>query len=358
MKAKRADLVPGCVLLNDIYVRTAQPIMTRKTVLTKEHLDVLEAFLIDEVEVEPFLNNGEPFLPKQPLANKNQDEHISDNPLIQAYFEGVQKYKTFFQSWQKGQPVDIFSVIGFFNPLIDQFLSAPKELMSLYLYSGKADYLFHHAVAVGLMSAYFARKLHYSKKEVYEIGLSGLLADCGMAKLPPSVYEKANRLTKTEYLLLEKHPIYSYQMLKDLPTVKEGVVLAVLQHHERLDGSGYPLKLSHEQLHPYGKVIAVIDVFHAMICLRPYRPKHPIFKVLEMIYHDQFGKFDHKIISSLMDEIARFSLGTKVMLSNHQLAEIVFTDPQKPTRPIVRLENGATLALANHPDLYIEDILS
>ncbi|MGV3488552.1 MAG: HD-GYP domain-containing protein [Tuberibacillus sp.] len=361
MKVNRVDLVPGCVLSSDIYVKSTTPIMTKKTVLSKEHIDVLKAFLVDTVEVEPVLENGEAFKPSYIVNNnkKQQDHSITHvNPFVDTYLQGVFQYKQLFETWQQGKNIDIFKVVSFLNPLIDKFISHPTELMKLYQYSGSKDYIFHHSVSVGLLSAYFSTKLNYSKKEVFEIGMAGLLADCGMAKLPPRLYEKPNQLMKKEFFLLEKHPVYSYQMLKDLPTIKEGVMLGVLQHHERLDGSGYPLRLKNDKLHPYGKLIAVFDVFHAMICIRPYRPRQSLYKVLELMNQDQFGKFDHKILSLLIDEIAHLSVGTRVKLSNHEIGEIVFTDRMQPTRPIVRLENGATIALSHNRELFIEDVLS
>ena len=179
-----------------------------------------------------------------------------------------------------------------------------------------------------------------------------------MAKLPPRLYEKPNHLTKMEFSQLEQHPVYSYQMLKDLPSIREGVVLAALQHHERLDGSGYPLKIKNQKLHPYGKLIAVIDVYHAMISIRPYRPKQSPFKVLELMSQEQFGKFDPQILFLLIDEIVRLSIGTRVRLSNFDVGEIVFTERSQPTRPIVRLEGGSTIALKDHRELFIDEILS
>ena len=277
---------------------------------------------------------------------------------MNAYLQGVEQYKTLFQSWQQGKNIDIFSIVSFFNPLIDLFLDKPFDLMGLYHYSTEKGYIFHHSVSVGLMSAYFATKLKYSPKEVSEIGIAGLLADAGMAKLPPRLYEKPNHLTKMEFSQLEQHPVYSYQMLKDLPSIREGVVLAALQHHERLDGSGYPLKIKNQKLHPYGKLIAVIDVYHAMISIRPYRPKQSPFKVLELMSQEQFGKFDPQILFLLIDEIVRLSIGTRVRLSNFDVGEIVFTERSQPTRPIVRLEGGSTIALKDHRELFIDEILS
>ena len=170
MKVNCVDLISGCVLSSDVYVKSSTPIMLKKTVLTQEHIDVLEAFLIRIVDIEPILVDGESFTTKNKnvvLKEKTQENQFSHvNPIVNAYLQGVEQYKTLFQSWQQGKNIDIFSIVSFFNPLIDLFLDKPFDLMGLYHYSTEKGYIFHHSVSVGLMSAYFATKLKYSPKEV------------------------------------------------------------------------------------------------------------------------------------------------------------------------------------------------
>ncbi|WP_077616205.1 HD-GYP domain-containing protein [Caenibacillus caldisaponilyticus] len=356
MKVNRAELVEGCVLAADVYSKAAVPLMKKKTVLTDWHLEVLNAFLIDSVDIEPVLDNGEPFK-RRPDRTQSPESGVVEDPLLESFLDAVQKFKGYFQDWQQGKPVDIFSAFNMITQLVHPFLERPDALFGLYRFSKPSGYLYDHSVSVGLISAYLAHKMKHPKRQILEIGLAGLLADCGMAKLPPRLYEKRDVLTHLERRQIEKHTIYGYQMLKDHSAAKEGVLLAVLQHHEREDGSGYPLRLSRENIHPYAKIVAVADTFHALICERPYRKKHSPFSALDLLRHDHFGQLDHKVLSLLADEVANRSVGKKVLLSNDTVGEIVFIYANAPTRPLIRLDDGETFSLLDHRDVYIEEVL-
>ncbi|MFC4619719.1 HD-GYP domain-containing protein [Camelliibacillus cellulosilyticus] len=356
MKVKRRDLVEGCILSSDVYSKSTTPLITKQTVLTSEHLDVLKAFLIEDVSVEPKLVSGQKF--RVSLSrNHITDEVLSEIPTIHHYLQGVKQHEKLFNDWQQGKNIDIFSVVALINPLIDGFLEDPIHLFEVNNYVVSEAYIHHHAIGVGLLSAYIGDKLNYPKKEVYDIGLAGFIADCGMAKLPPRLYRKREVLNETEIRQIERHPIYGYQMLKDLPTVKEGVVQAVLQHHEREDGSGYPLKIVGKRLHPYAKIVSISDAYFAMISERPYRRKRTPFKVLELIRQEGFGKYDHHVYSVLADEVIRFTIGRKVRLTNQTTGEIAFIPKGYPIYPILRMESGVTLSLKDHPELDIEELL-
>ncbi|WP_340452308.1 HD-GYP domain-containing protein [Peribacillus butanolivorans] len=147
-------------------------------------------------------------------------------------------------------------------------------------------------------------------------------------------------------------------MIKDSSIIKDSVKLAILEHHGRLDGTGYPQTIKTKSMHVFSKIIAVADVFHAMTSERLYRKKQSPFKVMEMILHDDFGKFDLAVVKTLLSELANFSIGSKVKLNNGSIAEIVFIDPSSQTRPLVKVvDNEQIINLGINRELYIEEIL-
>ena len=200
--------------------------------------------------------------------------------------------------------------------------------------------------------------MKYDIADVYQVTLAGCLADCGMAKIPPKILSKSTSITALEYEEIRKHPIYSLKMLQRSTLLKESVKHAVLQHHERLDGSGYPRGKSEQKPHAFAKIVAVADVYHAMASERIYRKKQSPFKVIEMIMQDGFGKFDITVINKLLSCIMNYSMGSRVRLSNGYIAEIVFIDKQSPTRPLIKVFDTDELINLNHNrDLFIEEIL-
>lgn len=363
MRVKPTQLQNGCITIKDVQSLTDFPIVKGNTILNEGHLAILRAFLIESVEVKTVLANGEPFKPKPLKELSDEQEEIEvgteEKPdFVYQYLEAVKQYKRLFQSWQAGNRVEMVAVRKILVPLFEQIVHSPNDLLHLHHYSSKEDYLIHHSVYVGLLAAYLGNKLQYSKGDWYQLGFSGALADAGMAKLPPTILKKQGHLTAIEYEDVKKHPIHSYKMLKGVAGVTDSVLLAVLQHHERYDGSGYPLGVDAQKIHLFSQIVAVADVYHAMTSERYYRSKRSPYQVLEEISKDQFGKFDLKVVEALMQSLVQVSVGKRIRLSSGEEAEIIFFDSAMPTRPLVKLvSNGEMIQLTQQSALHIEEIL-
>ncbi|MGM7703295.1 HD-GYP domain-containing protein [Pseudalkalibacillus sp. Hm43] len=357
MKVHVQNLKTGDMLNQDVFSLSSRPIVGQGTELTREHIEVLKAFNIREVDVKPSQVTTDP-KQEQTDTTTTVDTPTLYDDFYPKYMKAVSQYKKIFSNWQAGSPVDLFQVRQEIVPLIELAITKPKTILSLHHFSSEKDYVYHHAISVALISSFLAKKLSYSKGDIIQIGLAGALIDCGMSKVQPRILTKKETLKKEEFEEIKQHPILGYKMLKGTPGIKEDVLLSILQHHEREDGSGYPLGTKGNNLRPFSRVVAIADVFHAMTSERFYRMKQSPFKVLEQMLMDQFGKFDPKILNVLVSELSNFSVGTKVELSNTQIGEIVFMDPQSHTRPMVKIESGDIIALKQRNDLYIENILS
>ncbi|MBO0998256.1 HD domain-containing protein [Bacillus sp. SD075] len=157
---------------------------------------------------------------------------------------------------------------------------------------------------------------------------------------------------------IHAHPIFSYKMIKDSSIIKDLVKIAVLEHHGRLDGTGYPKGVKTKPMNLFSKIIAVADVFHTMTSERTYRRKQSAFKVLERILHDDFGKFDIGVVKTLLSSFANFSIGSMVKLNNGFIAEIIFIDAGSQTRPVIKvMDSEQIINLGINRKLYIEEIL-
>lgn len=360
MKVKPNQLQEGCILAKDVESNSNQALMRKKTVLYEDYINVLKVFLVEAVEVEATLIDGKPFMPKEVLDEEEKPSEVEyeNKSFMDLYLQAVQTYKKLFQSWQAGSKVDILIIRKTLLSLLEKLDQYPEEIISIHHYATKQDYIFHHAVSVGVLSAYLGRKQNYTKAEEIQVGIAGMMADSGMAKIPNSILNKNGSLSSLEFDEMKKHATYSYQMIKDIHGITDGVLLGVLQHHERDDGSGYPMGVSSQKLHKFSRVIAVIDVFHAMTSERYYKQKQSPYKVIELIVKDNFGKFDIKVVQTLANLIAYFSVGSKVRLNNGDLGEVVFLEPHAPVRPMIKIEpSGEFIKLATRSDLYIEEII-
>jgi HD-GYP domain-containing protein (c-di-GMP phosphodiesterase class II) len=195
MKVKRKQLKEGCILSADILLFSPQPIMRKKTVLTKELLDVLEIFLIQDIQVEEKLVTGEAYIPTQLLDDEVEEVKevgkLDEKSFINLYLEAVKKYKKAFERWDSGYKVDILEIRNMFLPLFEKIIDDAGSILSIHHYTKKEDYIFHHAVSVAVLSAFLGKKLNFSKGEWIQIGLAGAMADSGMSKIEKkNYYEK------------------------------------------------------------------------------------------------------------------------------------------------------------------------
>lgn len=359
---KVADLKEGYQLIEDVKGLTKYPIIPKNTILTKETIEVLKVFFIEEVNVaEPVKRKRSP--KKHPEALENEPNRTEEETRPQKhmfflnYLKAVESYKNQFINWQSGIQVDINKIRKFLIPLLNALEENPIQLLLLQNHVKKQDYLYHHAVSVGLISGYIAKRLKLGKGDSIQVALAGCLSDCGMAKIDPVLLQKES-LTETEKEEIKMHPQLSYKMVHQIPSLNQGAKLGILQHHERLDGSGYPLGEKGDHIHLYAKIIAISDVYHAVVCDRVYKEKVSPFQALEILNYEQFGQFDIKIMETFTNSISSFSLNEYVKLSTGQTAKIIYINNRYPTRPVVRIEgSGEIVSLEEKKDIFIEEIM-
>ncbi|MFB5088793.1 HD-GYP domain-containing protein [Psychrobacillus sp. PGGUH221] len=359
------ELRLGSTIAEDILVNTKTPIIRKDTKILREHIQVLRAFNINKVPVtidNMFNRSDEEIMrlndekAKKTIIENNAPE-IKTN-FAQLYNDAVSNYHKEFLAWESGMKVDVARLRNIIMPLVERASADRQSLFYLNNYSTKEKYIAHHSIAVGILSGAIAKKLNYSNGEIIQIATAGLMADTGMAKVNSKIRDKKSHLTEADFSEIKKHTIYSFQMIKDSPLLKPEMKLAIFQHHERLDGSGYPKGEKMENVSIYSQIIAVADVFHAMTSERIYRAKSSPFKVLEMIKEEEFGKYNIQVVNALISLVGAVPISTRVLLSNGEIGEVVFLHRDSPFRPMIRLtENGEIIDLNAKRSVYIEALV-
>ena len=208
------------------------------------------------------------------------------------------------------------------------------------------EYTFKHSVDVASIAMIMAKQNHMSDKDVYQIGVSGLLHDLGKSEIPNEVLNKPGRLTDEEFAVMKSHPILGYNILKEKPDMVPEILLGVLQHHEKMDGRGYPIGLNAEKISPYAKILAVADIYDALVTERPYKKGFTPRDSVEMIMA-MTGELDINAIKIFLDSIILYPVGSQVSLSNGEVARVVENIPGYPTRPkVVGLGSGKVYNLS------------
>jgi len=158
-------------------------------------------------------------------------------------------------------------------------------------------YTFTHACNVGTYCAVLAVRMdQFNATESAEIAAGGLLHDLGKRHIPPRILNKVGKLTDDEWELVRQHPVTGFQELSTRGDLTHGQLMMVYQHHERLDGSGYPCGVMGDEIHPWAKICAVADVFDAMTCKRPYRHAIPLAEVHDHLRRFAGSRFDIEVV--------------------------------------------------------------
>ncbi|KAA0566112.1 HD-GYP domain-containing protein [Rossellomorea aquimaris] len=361
MKVHRGEIQLGCIVAEDIMGMAANPIIPKNTIIEEEHLTILQAFHITELIIEKTKADGRPFRSPVSIDKEMVEEEIINEPVgfIDLYLMTIKEFKKEFMNWQSGTSVNVARVRELMLPVIQTVQENYTYVYSLHQYCTKKDYLFHHAISVGIISAMLGKKLGLNPGQVNQLALAGVLADCGMAKVSPHILTKEQPLTESEFKEVKLHTANGYKMVKDTPLLKTETKLAIFQHHERFDGTGYPSSEKNNRIHLYSQIVGIADVFHAMTSERIYRSKQPFFKVLDMISEDLFGKFDIKVVNGLLQLLGDLRTGTSVRLSTGQYGEVMYTKPNAYTKPIVKINKTEELVdLSQQKEIYISEVFA
>jgi putative nucleotidyltransferase with HDIG domain len=228
------------------------------------------------------------------------------------------------------------------------------SLASIFTVDG---YLYHHSVNVAILSTALALAKGYGQKEITEIGVGALLHDIGCTKVPQEILSKPGRYSDLEYEMMKKHTEWGYEMLREQDGISLLSAHIAYQHHERLDGSGYPRGLKGDEIHEYAKIVGMCDVYEALTAKRFHRDAFLPHEALEFILGGGTALFDLNLVRLFAKNVAVYPIGMTVKLNTNETAVVVSLNPEYPQRPVVRLltdEYGRRLDMPYDIDLTKE----
>lgn len=217
------------------------------------------------------------------------------------------------------------------------------------------DSTYAHSVNVALICRLIGKWKNFSEKDMDTLTLCGLLHDIGKSKIPNEIIGKPGKLTDSEYEEIKKHPVIGYNMVKNL-NIDQRVKNAVLLHHERFDGKGYPLGLTGSEIDDFTSIVSIADVYDAMTANRCYRDGLCPFEVIAIFEKEGLTQFNPKYILTFLDHIANTYINNEVLLSDGSSGKIVLIN-KKLTRPTIQLDNGNFVNLESRLDLYVQAII-
>lgn len=202
------------------------------------------------------------------------------------------------------------------------------------------EYTFKHSVDVATIGMILGKALKMPQSQIYEIGITGLLHDVGKTKVPQEILNKPAKLDDAEFEIMKQHSVYGYHILKARNDYNDAIALGVLQHHEKINGHGYPLGVDASKICPYAKILTVADIYDALVTERPYKAAFSQRDAVEMIM-SMTMELDMGAMRAFLESMILYPVDSYVELSNGETARVVRNNPHYILRPtVVGVQSG------------------
>lgn len=265
------------------------------------------------------------------------DIEVDDVVEAETRNEAVVLVKKMMSSYHFSPTVDVDEVKIMVNKLLDELLNNGDILYNLSEIKSVDDYTFEHSVNVCILSLITGIGLGFDLQKLRELGVGAMLHDIGKLCIPREILKKPSQLTVEEFEEIKKHTILGYELLKKSDRVDLTSAYIAFGHHERFDGSGYPLQLKNENIQINARIVAVADVYDALTSDRVYRKKLKPNEVYEYITSLGVNHFDPRVIENFVKYVTIYPIGTGVLLNSRERGIVVRDNRSMPTRPVVRI---------------------
>ncbi|WP_417593752.1 HD-GYP domain-containing protein [Parasphingorhabdus sp.] len=273
----------------------------------------------------------------EPVFNRlSPREHAAEVRKATATIKRSRKVvMALFEDARLGKPVKSRKLV----PLIEQISRSvnidPTIILNIARIKTKAEYTYLHSVSVCALMINLARKMGFPEWQMQDIGMAGLLHDIGKMTIPENILSKPGKLDESEWEVIRSHPQRGHDILSASKSLSDIVLEVCLQHHEKMDGTGYPAGISGDELSIFTRMASICDVYDAITSRRPYNdPLSTSEALAEMMSWS--GHFDQLIFYDFVESLGILPVGTLVRLDHDELAIVIGESPSNYSAPIVR----------------------
>ncbi len=347
--------LPGMILAKDIYSKNDQLILNKGTEIDANTIAKLMLYSIDSIIV---------------YENENDLRAAVNYDSFAAQLRETMEFREFAKQYDKTLDIlrDALKRIneGDFRAEEERLSTAINDMVKngnskarlfdmLHCIRDYDEPTYMHSVNVSIICNVFGEWLNMNEEDKRVLTIAGLMHDIGKTAIPKEILDKPSSLTDEEYKLMKNHPKLGYDMVKD-QDIDERIKLAILQHHERYEGSGYPGGLTGEGIDSFATLVSIADVYDAMTSDRVYRPRICPFDVINNFEYDQKLKFNPKYLIPILEQIAETYIHHTVKLSDDNKGEIILVNKTELSKPIIKVDNNF-IDLSKRRNIKILEVL-
>ncbi|UJF34700.1 HD-GYP domain-containing protein [Paenibacillus hexagrammi] len=334
---------PGMRLAKNIYNEEGMVLLATDVELTSRLIERLFSYGIDYVYIaDP--RTEDIVLP----------DYIQQETRTRAIKEIRNTFRTMMEDTNKRSAVSYYDLGRKFRDLmtmiIDDVSGHQDAMVMLNTMNVTDNYLFQHSLNVSIYATMLGISYGYDRENLVALGLGALLHDIGKTKISVDILKKPSQLTHDEFTEMKHHTTYGFQILKQEPNIPLVTAHCAFQHHERLDGSGYPRGLKGNEIHEFARWIGLVDSYDAMTTTRVYRSPLLPHQAMEQLFAGSGTMYDQSKIALFRDKIAIYPLGIPVKLSTGESGIVSKLNITIPHRPIVRIMQDASGKDLKEPD--------
>ncbi len=345
-----SDLPQGCITETDIYTDRGVLLCPRMTIMDSKMLEALSQY---KGRIHVIVS----FTPSE--------AHDDDTPEVDnsvTFEDSFKKYAEESLAAIYANVDDVDNLTAGVKEIGNEVFSIIDDSKELFINLSKLkisdEYTYKHSVDVGTMAAVLAKALGESRRFVHDVTISGLLHDVGKEKIPPEVINKPARLTPEEFDIIKTHPVHGYRLLMNSRDITEDMRQGILNHHENIDGTGYPRGLLGDEIGKMGQILSIVDVYDALVTKRSYKDAKTPGQAIEIMF-TMSNKFNMEYFKAFLSVINAFPNGSEVLLSSGEKAVVMRQNKSYPLRPVIKLlHNGQIVNLASDPSFLSTVILN
>lgn len=339
-KIRVTDLKPDMIIARSIYSGDSHILLHAGMVLTNDAIRRLSDIGIASVYIVQ--------------DDAGDTARVSDVISEETRLETIKMVKLSFVNLETHLKLNLGKLKSLVDNIIDELLSNDHVLVQLSDIRAFDDYLFAHSVNVCVLSIMTGITLVYERPRLMELGIGALLHDIGKTRVDAEILNKPDDLTRDEFEEVKRHTEYGFDILREYQEVTLLSAHIAYQHHERWDGQGYPRGLCGREIHEYARIVAVADVYDALLADRPYRPSYTVSQALTILERMSGIYLDPECVTALVTNIAIYPIGSMVEISTGYIGIVVNINKETPTRPVVKImmdNHGRRLSRPHQVDL-------